>query len=122
MDVIAWLAERRIREAMEAGAFDDLEGMGRPIRLDEDDDPFVPPELRLAYRILKRGGYIPPEVQLRKEIHSLAELLACAAEDERPVLARRLQALVARLAMQRPDRPAHLDEAYLARLNERFTR
>ena len=120
MQVLEWLAERRIREAMARGEFDDLEGAGRPLALDEDDDPFVPPELALAYRILKRGGYIPPEVRLRREIHSLAELMRCAAAEERAALSRRLQALVLELNRLRPGRPVHLDEAYLARLAERF--
>jgi hypothetical protein len=44
------LAERRILDAIQAGIFDDLPGKGRP--LDLDDDSHVPPELRIAYRVL----------------------------------------------------------------------
>lgn len=73
------LAERRITEAMEKGAFDGLEGAGRP--LPEDDLGLVPEELRAGYRLLKNAGYIPPELEMRKEAISLA--LQLAALDER---------------------------------------
>lgn len=48
---IASLAERRIAEAREAGAFDNLPGYGKPLTL--EDDSHIPPELRMSYRILK---------------------------------------------------------------------
>lgn len=68
------LAEARIEEALAAGAFDDLPGAGRPLEL--DDDRFVPEELRAAYRILKRAGFVPPEVEARRELAVLSALLA----------------------------------------------
>ena len=67
------LAEARIEDAIEAGAFDDLPGAGRPLEL--DDERFVPEEVRAAYRILKRAGYVPPEVEARKEIVALTTLI-----------------------------------------------
>jgi hypothetical protein len=48
------LAERRIREAQARGEFDDPPGSGRPFAL--EDDPLVPEELRVGYRILKNAG------------------------------------------------------------------
>lgn len=36
MDFFAKLAENRILEAMEAGEFNNLEGRGQPLNLDED--------------------------------------------------------------------------------------
>jgi len=68
------LAEARIEEALAAGAFDELPGAGRPLEL--DDDLFVPEELRAAYRILKRAGFVPPEVEARRELAVLSALLA----------------------------------------------
>ena len=68
------LAEARIEEAIAAGAFDDLPGAGRPLKL--DDDRFVPVELRAAYRILKQAGFVPPEVEARRELAALSALLA----------------------------------------------
>jgi hypothetical protein len=67
------LAEAGIEEAIEAGSFDDLPGAWRPLEL--DDERFVPEEVRAAYRILKRAGYVPPEVEARKEIAGLTTLI-----------------------------------------------
>jgi hypothetical protein len=36
-----------------------------------DDDALVPEELRMAYRILKNAGFVPPEVQTLREIGDL---------------------------------------------------
>jgi len=55
------IAEKKIAEAMERGEFDDLPGAGRPLEL--DDDANVPEDLRVAYRILKNAGFVPPEVE-----------------------------------------------------------
>ena len=68
-----WLAERRIEEAIARGELDDLPGVGRALEL--DDDPLVPEDLRLAYRILKNAGYVPPEVDALREISQLERLL-----------------------------------------------
>lgn len=73
------IAEQRIREAMERGEFDGLPGAGRPLKL--DDDAMVPAELRVAYKILKNAGCLPPEIELRKEIVTLRDLLRSVADD-----------------------------------------
>ena len=67
------IAEERIREAMENGEFDNLECSGKPVDLKED--PFVPEDLRLVYKILKNAGFLPKEVELRKEIQRLEDML-----------------------------------------------
>ena len=67
------LAERRIEEAIARGELDELPGAGRPLEL--DDDRLVPAELRLAYRILKNAGYVPPEVEDLREIAALERLV-----------------------------------------------
>ncbi|MDQ8020832.1 MAG: DUF1992 domain-containing protein [Moraxellaceae bacterium] len=71
------LAEQRITQALEAGAFDNLPGVGRPLP-DEDDMSLVPAEQRMAWRILKNAGYIPPEISLHKEAVDIALQLAAA--------------------------------------------
>src|SRR5258707_8243140 len=80
MDAIAWVAEQRIREAMEQGFFDTSPYRGRRLRLEEDES--IPPELRMAFKVLKDAGCLPPEVELRREIASLSELLDTIAEGE----------------------------------------
>jgi len=67
------LAERRIEEAVSRGELDDLPGAGQPLAL--DDDPLVPEELRLAYRILKNAGYVPPEVDALRQLAQLERLV-----------------------------------------------
>ena len=50
MDILAKIAEQRIREAMERGEFDNLPFHGKPINL--DDLVGVPEHLRMGYKIL----------------------------------------------------------------------
>jgi len=89
MRAFALLAERRILEAQQKGAFDDLPGKGKPLVM--EDLSGVPEELRMGYKILKNAGFIPPELQLQQEIVSLRELLArCSDEEERKLLRQRL--------------------------------
>ena len=68
------LAEARIEAAIAAGEFDGLPGAGRPLEI--DDERFVPEEVRAAYRILKRAGFVPPELEARKECVALTALVA----------------------------------------------
>jgi hypothetical protein len=80
MDPFAVIAERRIREAMERGEFDDLPGKGKPLALG-DEDPMVPEELRMAYRLLRNAGMLPPELELRKELLRLSDLLSAVTDE-----------------------------------------
>ena len=112
-------AEERIRMAMQAGAFDDLPGHGRP--LDLGDDALVPAEMRPAYRVLKNAGYIPEELELRREIADVQELLGQALDaEERRLASGRLALLRMRLAARSGDRPLHLDAEYDQRLRRRL--
>lgn len=67
------IVERKIKEAQKDGAFDDLPGSGRPVDLQDDSN--VPEDLRLAYKILKNADCLPPEIQLRKEIRQMEDML-----------------------------------------------
>lgn len=66
------LAERKIAEAVSRGEFDQLPGQGHPLVL--DDDPLVPEDLRVAYRVLKNAGFVPPEVETLNQIAELERL------------------------------------------------
>lgn len=108
MDPFAVIAERRILEAMERGEFDDLPGKGKPLRL-EDDDPMVPEELRMAYRLLKNAGLLPPELEIRREILRLQDLLdAVHDEGERRERRRELEYKLMKLNTMRR-RPVFLE-------------
>lgn len=97
MSWIEIIADRKIRDAQDEGAFDNLEGQGKPLHL--ESDPRVPPEQRAAYRMMKEARLLPDWIQLDKEIrhkeeqwHERVERFAQAQEGER----RRLEALRSR--------------------------
>ncbi len=81
MDWPTQIGERRIREAMERGRFNDspLKGTKLVFKV----NPYVPEELRLAYKLLKDAGLIPREMEIRKEIRTLKEMLR-TIDDENP--------------------------------------
>src|SRR5712691_2159029 len=98
MDILAKIAEQRIREAMERGEFDNLPFHGKPIRL--DDLVGVPEHLRMGYKILKNAGVLPEEMQMNKEIVSLKTLLdACYDETEKQTLRQKMNEKVLRYNM-----------------------
>ncbi|WP_275556445.1 DUF1992 domain-containing protein [Mixta sp. Marseille-Q2659] len=73
MWLIDELAEQHILEAQKKGELTGLPGEGAPLIL--DDDSHVPAELRAGYRLLKNAGYLPPELELRREAVELNDLL-----------------------------------------------
>ena len=66
------LIDKKIREAMEQGEFDNLAGKGEPIDLSEN--PFEDPDWRTAHRLLRNAGFAPSWIEERKDID--AELAA----------------------------------------------
>jgi hypothetical protein len=68
------IIEERIRKAQKKGQFDNLEGAGKPLKLDEDSH--IGEDLRLAYKILKNADCLPPEIELKKEIQRTEDLLS----------------------------------------------
>jgi hypothetical protein len=100
MNFFERIAENRILEAIEAGEFDNLRGKGQPLNL--QDESHIPPELRMAYKILKNADCLPPELELRKEVVTLQDLVA-SMEDEAEKLKqmRRLNFLMMKLSMVR---------------------
>ena len=96
LSYFARIAEERIREAQQAGAFDNLPGKGKPLVLEDLSN--VPEDLRMAYHILKNSQVLPPEVELQKEISTLQDLLKYVEEDgERKALAKEIEWKVIRL-------------------------
>lgn len=74
------IIEQKILEAQRRGEFDNLPGMGQPLHFEDESD--VPEESRMAYRILKNSGHVPEEMQLRKDINALQQLLEDLPESE----------------------------------------
>src|SRR5437762_4043785 len=82
MDLFHILAEQKIKQAYKNGEFDNLPGMGKPLKL--DDMSGVPEELRMAYRIMKNAGYTEEENALRKELMTIEDLIKkCDDDDEK---------------------------------------
>jgi hypothetical protein len=93
------LVEERIQKAQEEGAFDNLPGKGKPLEL--DDDSTVPQDLRLTFKVLKNAHCLPIEMELRKEIFNLRQLLNAAIDAEtRRELRRELNLLVLNLNLR----------------------
>ena len=119
MNILDQIAEARIQAAIERGELRDLPGEGKPLQL--DDDSAIPEELRAAYRILKNSGFLPPELQLRKEVREAEQLLQQLPESERSRARVRLELLQLRLAASRRQ-PINLllEDHYRQRLLERL--
>ncbi len=94
------IVEERIQHAQRKGDFDRLPGTGKP--LPPSDDPSVPQELRLAYKILKNADCVPPEIEMKREIHQLEDLLSRTEETgEKYKLIKKLNFLIMKLNMTR---------------------
>lgn len=80
MDEWHFIAERKIREALEDGVFEHLEGAGKPLDLSEN--PFEDPSLRMAHRLLKNNGFAPGWIMEAREIDAESRRLAAATGDQ----------------------------------------
>lgn len=119
MLVLDVIVEKRIREAQERGEFDDLPGAGAP--LEPEDNALVPEELRPAYRILRNSGFLPPELQIYREIRDVEQLLQRVADDgERARLMFRINFLLGRSAAGRRRGNLRVDQDYFEKLAERL--
>lgn len=104
MEIFQKIAEKKIQEALQNGEFDNLPGKGRPIVL--EDDSRIPEDLRIAYKILKNANCLPPDLELRKEIKQMKELLeAMPDEQEKYRLIRKINLKITKLNMMRKVSP-----------------
>jgi len=96
MDEWRFIAERKIREAMEEGAFDHLKGKGEPLNMEED--PFEDPSLRMAHRLLRNNGFAPAWIEEAKEIDAESRRLLARSELPLEEAHRRIRELNRRIA------------------------
>lgn len=80
LSVLNFIAERKIQEAIDNHEFDNLDGMGKS--LDLEDLSNIPESSRMAYKILKNSGYVPAEIADRKEAANVLELLENSADEK----------------------------------------
>jgi hypothetical protein len=121
MEIFRKIAEQRILEAIERGDFDDLPGKGKPLKL--EDDSWIPEDLRAAYRVLKNAGCLPPEMELKKEIITLKDLIETLDDNkERLRRLRELNFKILQFNIMRK-RPFNLSDfpEYEGRIIEKFT-
>lgn len=120
MDLLDRLAEDEIAAATARGAFDGLPGAGQPQNL--TDDAPVPPELRAGYRLLKNSGFLPPELECRRELRNVEALLDRAelGDRERRHAQKRLALLQARMGESRLGRSLGAAAEYEAAVLERL--
>ena len=93
------LAERKIREAIDAGEFDRLPNAGQPISL--DDYFSVPEHLRMAFSVLRSANCLPEEVHLLNDVTRLESALAADLDS----------AVRSRLSAELREARLHLDVA-----------
>ncbi|PID77882.1 MAG: molecular chaperone DnaJ [Deltaproteobacteria bacterium] len=74
------IIEKKIKEAQEKGAFKNLKGSGKPL---PEDDIEIDPSLKIAYKILKNAGYLPPEIETKKQILKMEELLKNLTDEQK---------------------------------------
>ncbi|MFM0571181.1 DUF1992 domain-containing protein [Paraburkholderia caledonica] len=120
MRLLDALVEQRIAAAAAArGEFDDLPGAGAPLSL--DDDALVPEEVRVANRILKNAGFVPPAMEQLRALRDLqAELNAVSDQAMRCRLQARMLALHMALESLRGG-PLVLPREYCRRIAERLS-
>ena len=118
MDAITFIAEQRIREALERGDFDGLSGAGVPLNLEADKH--VPEELRMAYTLLKNSGYLKEDTDRAMPVDNLraclppAEAKAYGCGLRLEVLRNKAKVLS---VLDRDDAPT---SAYLAKLERKI--
>jgi len=112
------IIEDRIRKAQKKGEFENLKGAGEPLVL--EDDRFVPEDLRLAFKILKTADFVPPEIEMKKEIGRLEDMLADAeGTGEKYRVLKKINYLIMKLNMNRNTSVgAEVPQRYEAKLVE----
>lgn len=115
------IVEERIKQAQQRGEMDDLPGQGKPLPREDID---FSNEFRLAYKILKNAGFLPPEVELKKDIFAMEQLLDAvepgSAEQER--IRKKLNLLLTRMGMmQNTRRTISIPEQYRNSLINRIS-
>ncbi|MCX4162014.1 MULTISPECIES: DnaJ family domain-containing protein [Paraburkholderia] len=119
MKLLDALVEQRIAAAAARGEFDDLPRARAPLAL--DDDLLVPEEVRIANRILKNAGFVPPAVEQLRALCDLRDDLDAAGDKAaRCSLQARMLALDMALESLRGG-PLVLPREYCRRIAERLS-
>jgi hypothetical protein len=86
---VAFVVERLIQDAMVEGKFSNLANEGKPIKI-EEDNPYVEPDMRLAYKVLENARCVPPWIEMDKEVEASIAQVRQERENHRIWLKHRL--------------------------------
>lgn len=112
------VVEERIRAAQEGGAFENLPGAGKPLKLDEN--PYAG-DRALAFHLLQNNNVLPRELDLGREVDAdlaRAEKLLAELRRERDWIARQPSFSRPRLLRAYHARRAQIAERYEEMLRE----
>ena len=92
---------RSLAESESSGELRAAPSYGKPLNFGDGYDE-TPAELRMSFKMLKDSGFVPPEVELMREIEALRKELADAPDDgtataRRQALADKRQQLALRM-------------------------
>jgi excinuclease UvrABC nuclease subunit len=121
LEAIRAIAERKISEAIQQGRFNIESWHNRPLPMTSDS--MIPEELRMAYKVLKNAGYLPPEIETKKEIQQIEDLLStCDDEHTRLKQIKKLNCLLLKLNTMKGD-TVNLEsqEEYYRKIVERIS-
>ena len=114
MSVFDILAEERIRAALARGELSDLPGQGRPLVF--EDDCLVPTDARMANKILRNAGYVPPALADLKALRALAQHLQ--GEQDAPTAGRQMRTMTRLLLRLEMAGLPHVSAALLERVGK----
>jgi hypothetical protein len=80
---------RSLAESERSGELRSARSFGKPLDLGDGYDE-TPAELRMAFKMLKDSGFVPPEITLMREIQALREAVD-AARDSASASAQRVR-------------------------------
>jgi hypothetical protein len=88
-DIVALMAEEKILEAIKNRDAENLSCKGKPLEF--DNMTYVAKVRRVGYKILKNAGFLPVEVELKKEIYTLEKKISeCTDQSSKKGLMKQL--------------------------------
>ena len=89
-----------LRESQASGELQSAKSWGKPLDLN-DGYAQTPEELRMAFKALKDAGFVPPEVELMKQVAALRECINAAPDaPEAEAMRQRASELQQQLALR----------------------
>jgi len=91
---------QHLQDSQRSGELQAAKGYGQPFDFGDGYEE-TPPELRLAFKLLRNSGFVPPEVETMRRLAQLREQLAAAADaTQAEALRKRLSELQQHLALR----------------------